>query len=283
MDSIIINEDKLFLYSLNGSEGIVIDNQRIDIFNNYTGDLKFDFVLDYPKKIALHIHRGTKLNIYETLNLETKMDIFIEESCIINYFSLEKGESVDKTFNIYGFSTLNYYTYLVSLNKLNNVQTFNLLGKDALANIRCLDIAFEEEIHENDFKVIHKSSNTEANLFFYAAAKDNSKIDIIGTNQILNNMKKSISTQKTRGIVLNNNAKIKSLPILLIDEFDSMAKHGTTLGKISDEGLFYLMSRGLSKDDSLKLIVQGFINPVISYIKEEEFKKRVLIFINNKI
>ncbi len=284
MDSIILNDNKMFFYSLENKKGILIDSNRIDIFKEYSGNLKFDFVFDYNETILVYIHEGVLINIYETVNSnDLKIDFYIEENANVNYYSLEKGECINKNINLSNNANLNYFQYLVSLNKLNNVHNFNLNEENANLNVNFLDIAYENEIHDNKLKINHLAKNTTADLIFYAASKDKSNINVEAINHILKDMKNSKSTQKTRGIVLNDTGKIKSLPILYIDEFDSIAKHGTTIGKISDEGLFYLMSRGISKEEALKLIVQGFVDPLIKEISDDEFKKRVLLFINNKL
>ena len=62
---------------------------------------------------------------------------------------------------------------------------------------------------------------------------------------------------------------LKSLPILLIDEYDVHANHGAAIGKMSDDELFYLMSRGLSNKEAFKLILSGIINPFMDNLLDE--------------
>ena len=78
---------------------------------------------------------------------------------------------------------------------------------------------------------------------------------------------------------MDDKSKISSLPILLIDEYDSMANHGAAIGKMSDDELFYLMSRGLSKEEAFMLIINGIIRPFVNNIIDEKLKEEI----NNKI
>ena len=78
-------------------------------------------------------------------------------------------------------------------------------------------------------------------------------------------------------------SKITSLPILLIDEYDVEANHGASIGKMSDDDLFYLMSRGLNKTEAFLLMLEGIVNPFIQAIENEDLKKKALENISKMI
>ncbi|MFA5693040.1 MAG: SufD family Fe-S cluster assembly protein, partial [Acholeplasmataceae bacterium] len=65
--------------------------------------------------------------------------------------------------------------------------------------------------------------------------------------------------------------------------YDIKAGHAATVGKMEEEELYYLMSRGLSKKDAEKLIINGLLEPVISQIDDELIKENVLNLINTRI
>ena len=74
---------------------------------------------------------------------------------------------------------------------------------------------------------------------------------------------------------MDDESNITANPILLIDEYDCFANHGAAIGKINDEDLFYLMSRGLSKNEAFTLMLQGMIRPYIDSIPLESLKKQI--------
>ena len=82
---------------------------------------------------------------------------------------------------------------------------------------------------------------------------------------------------------MDDNSTVTAKPILLIDEYDCFANHGATIGKMSDEDLFYLMSRGLSKKEAFMLILSGIINPFIEAITIEGIKDKISSKISNMI
>jgi len=82
---------------------------------------------------------------------------------------------------------------------------------------------------------------------------------------------------------MDNSSTVESKPILLIDEYDCFANHGAAIGKVNDEDLFYLMSRGLNKTDAFLLILAGIINPFIDSLEYEEYRDELNNKINNLI
>lgn len=74
---------------------------------------------------------------------------------------------------------------------------------------------------------------------------------------------------------MDNDSSVCAKPILLIDEYDCFANHGAAIGKMSDDDLFYLMSRGLNKNEAFLLILQGIIKPFIDSLEDDEMKERI--------
>ena len=81
--------------------------------------------------------------------------------------------------------------------------------------------------------------------------------------------------QKAKGLTLSKEAKIIAMPNLYIDEYDVIANHSATIGSISNDDLFYLMSRGLSKENATGLVVLGFIKPIIDNINDDTLKEEI--------
>jgi Fe-S cluster assembly protein SufD len=88
-------------------------------------------------------------------------------------------------------------------------------------------------------------------------------------------MKQAHAFQTLKGIILSDQAIVNVNPILLIDEYDVKAGHGATIGKLEAEQLYYLQSRGLTKQQAEKLIIHGFIKPIIDHIKDEVIATRI--------
>ena len=90
---------------------------------------------------------------------------------------------------------------------------------------------------------------------------------------------KTDAYQLSKSLLLNENAEFNSKPELEIYADDVKCSHGSTSGSIDENSLHYLMTRGLSLEDSTKLLIKGFLNDVIELIKSPMIKK----FIESKL
>lgn len=118
--------------------------------------------------------------------------------------------------------------------------------------------------------VEHNAPDTEGYIENYGVSNNNSALVFEGIGKINKNMKRSIARQQNRGIVLGVNSRLDANPLLLIDEYDVEASHGAAIGKIDEEQLYYLMSRGLTYSNAQRLIISGFLSPVTSLMTTQE-------------
>ncbi len=87
---------------------------------------------------------------------------------------------------------------------------------------------------------------------------------------------KIMAYQQNSNILLSKDAKINSKPELEIYADDVKCSHGSTTGQFDKEAMFYLRSRGVSKDKAINMLIEGFIVEVTDMIADEKVKKNVL-------
>lgn len=140
--------------------------------------------------------------------------------------------------------------------------------------------------HEQEAKFVqlveHKAKETEGYIENYGVANNNSTLVFEGIGKIHKNMKRSVARQSNRGIVLGKNSRLDANPLLLIDEFDVVASHGAAIGKIDEEQLYYLMSRGLTLKNAERLIISGFLSPVLEKLTTDQLKEDFILTVENK-
>ena len=88
--------------------------------------------------------------------------------------------------------------------------------------------------------------------------------------------KKSIVRQSSNILLFDEVSTGKNNPVLLIEENDVKASHGSSIGKIDDDTMFYLCSRGLSKNEATNLICLGKIDYLIKQIEDKEIKETLV-------
>ena len=89
--------------------------------------------------------------------------------------------------------------------------------------------------------------------------------------------------QTNRNMLLSSDARIDTIPGLEIKADDVRCSHGATIGKIEEEQVFYLLSRGIPYPDAVKLIVEGFFNPIIDRIQNPDIQTKIHNLISEKI
>jgi len=89
--------------------------------------------------------------------------------------------------------------------------------------------------------------------------------------------------QSTHSLLLSEKARADALPILEIEADDVRCKHGSTTGMVDDEQVFYLMSRGLSRQEAQRMIVQGFFETVITEFPVEGVQEKIRLAIESRI
>ena len=126
-----------------------------------------------------------------------------------------------------------------------------------------------------DASIDHRSPRCDADVSQYGIAMGQSKLVFVGDSHIYQGMPGCQTAQKEKIIVFDKGAVGKCSPILRIDENDVVASHSAIVGKLSDEHLFYMLSRGVDLDTAKRLLTLGYLKPVLTHF-EGELGERIL-------
>jgi Fe-S cluster assembly protein SufB len=127
-----------------------------------------------------------------------------------------------------------------------------------------LSIAFAGEGQHQDAgaKMVHAAPNTSSNIISKSVARGGGRTSYRGLVQILEGAHNSKSTVKCDALLVDDISRSDTYPYVDVREDDVSMGHEATVSKISAEQLFYLMSRGLTEDEAMAMIVRGFIEPI---------------------
>ena len=137
-----------------------------------------------------------------------------------------------------------------------------LVGEGARSDSIGIAFAGPGQNQDTGAKVIHVASNTHSTISAKSISKGGGISTYRGLIKVLPRAKNCKSFMKCSGLMLDNISKSDAIPILKIENSEVNAAHEATVGKIGDEEIFYLMSRGLSKEEAIAMIVSGFIEPI---------------------
>jgi len=129
----------------------------------------------------------------------------------------------------------------------------------------------------------HTSPNTYSNLLYKGAVKDKGHSVYQGIIAASKGAIKVDAYQMNNNLVLNSGARADSLPGLKIDADDLKCSHGSTMGNLDADQMFYLRSRGFTEDEARKTLVLAFFEEVIAKIPYEFLQERIRADVNRKI
>ncbi len=151
--------------------------------------------------------------------------------------------------------------YIHNIKKMDAKILVELIGTGAKANVYYAFQGRANNRHAFDVTMNHQVKNTTGNILIKGVYQNKSIGKFVGLIKI---DKKAQGTNSyfTDNILLLDQGMGVSVPNLEIEANDVKASHGSTTGKINEEQLFYLTSRGVSKSQAKKMIINGFFKPI---------------------
>ena len=158
--------------------------------------------------------------------------------------------------------------------KISNYYS-NIKGDFAKNYLNMVYLGKENEVIDINYNMELYGKKSEANINIQGAIKDNAKKNFKGTIDFKKGSIKSIGKEKENCIILSPTAKSRSMPMLLCHEEDVEGEHGVSSGKIDENKLFYIMTKGISYEDAKKLIIKANFNEIINNIEDEDLRKQI--------
>ncbi len=161
-----------------------------------------------------------------------------------------------------------------------------LVGKNAKTDYLGIAFAGAGQYQDTGCKVYHLNSNTSSKIISKGISKDGGISSYRGLVHIKAGCVNSKSHVACDGLMLDNISTISTLPSMEVKENDVKVSHEATVGKVGEDQLFYLMSRGLSEDQATKMIISGFIEPIVKELPLEyavELNRLIELEIENSV
>ena len=276
---IYINIDKQLVspiivdFELDDEQNVLVDNVVIRVEEGIEATVILKYKTQNEAVKAFHngactvkakANSNVRVIILNLLNQNSEnyysMNNKVEENANLEYVIADFGGSKTVT---------NYYSNLVGNTSNNEVNTM-YLGKDE----QLLDLNYIAEVYG-------KKANIDIEV--YGALKGNSKKNFKGTIDFKTGCKKAVGNENEYCMLLSKTAKSKALPMLLCSEDDVQGNHSNSAGKIDEDKLYYIMTRGISKKEAQKLIVKAKFNRVLDRIDYEDLKQELIEEIDKRL
>ena len=159
----------------------------------------------------------------------------------------------------------------------------NLIGDGSFSYAKTVVVGGGEQKQNFTTSIIHFGKHSEGLILKHGVMKDSASSIFNGIGKIEHGASKSNAEQESRVLMLSEKARGDANPILLIDEDDVTAGHAASVGRVDPLQLYYLMSRGISKKEAERLIIHGFLAPVVNELPIEGVKKQLVEVIERKV
>ncbi|WP_257349532.1 Fe-S cluster assembly protein SufD [Pseudalkalibacillus decolorationis] len=161
--------------------------------------------------------------------------------------------------------------------------TTNLVGDGSVGDTKTVSVGRGDQKQNFVIRVNQWGKESDAQLMAHAVMKDSASSIFNGIAKIEHGATKANSEQTERVLMLSEKARGDANPILLIDEDDVTAGHAASVGRIDPVQMFYLMSRGISRKEAERLVIHGFLAPVVNQLPIEGVKKMLTDVIERKV
>ena len=250
----------------------------------------------FNQKITVDIGENSKLDlIILNINLSSN-PIFLNLS---NFFEIKKN-GLFKLFYVNEFNNqdINYTSTHAFVSSNGIFENFIMPYKGGFVknDISCVlkghyssgfingaILARDGQHHEIKTHMLHQKENTKSYQKIKSVLDKKSKGIFQGKIYVDSKAQKTNGYQLSKAILLDKESEFDSKPELEIYADDVKCSHGSTSGNLDENSIFYLMSRGLSRQEAKKLLIEGFLVDAIETITNKEIKEYFLEKLKNKI
>ena len=273
---------KIRIQTSNKKENIRIkynfDDNNVNLINQLeivaNGDT--NVIIEYKSQTSQKcLHNGI---IRAFANENVKLDVTIVNLLNENSDNFEAIENrLEKN------SKLNYT--IIDIGGKTSVSNYysNIIGENADNDLKSIYLGIGEQRKDINYIAELRGTKTNIDIDVQGALKDGAKKNFKGTIDFKKGSKKAKGNENEYCMLLSDRAKSIALPMLLCTEEDVEGNHSTASGKVDEKQLFYIMTRGISYKEAVKLIVKSKFNKIIERITDEELKNEILSEIDKRL
>lgn len=236
---------------------------------NAPGAGQFEHTLIIVEEGAkLHFIEGCSAPRYNVINLHAGgVELYVKENATLRYSTIEnwsrnmmnlnsKRALVDKNGAIEWISGT-FGSHITMLYPMSILQ-----GEGARSEFTGITFAGNGQDLDTGTKVVHAAKNTSSTVVSKSISKDGGKATYRSSVVVKPGAKGCKSSVTCESLMLDSESRSDTIPVMDIRNDEADIGHEAKIGRISDEAIFYLMTRGIGESEAKALIVRGFVEPI---------------------
>ncbi|WP_326639035.1 Fe-S cluster assembly protein SufB [Streptosporangium sp. NBC_01755] len=216
----------------------------------------------------VHYVEGCTAPIYSSDSLHSAVvEIIVKKGARCRYTTIQNWSNnvynlVTKRAVAYEGATMEWVDGNIGSKVTMKYPAIYLMGEHAKGETLSVAFAGEGQHQDAGSKMVHLAPNTSSSVISKSVARGGGRTSYRGLVQIEEGAYGSASTVKCDALLVDQISRSDTYPYVDVREDDVSMGHEATVSKVSDDQLFYLMSRGMGEDEAMAMIVRGFVEPI---------------------
>ncbi|WP_250030591.1 Fe-S cluster assembly protein SufB [Paractinoplanes maris] len=223
----------------------------------------------------IHYVEGCTAPIYSSDSLHSAVvEIVVKKNARVRYTTIQNWSNnvynlVTKRATCEEGATMEWVDGNIGSKVTMKYPAVYMTGAHAKGEVLSIAMAGEGQHQDSGAKMVHAAPHTSSTIISKSIARGGGRTSYRGLVQVLEGSSSSKSTVKCDALLVDTISRSDTYPYVDIREDDVAMGHEATVSKVSDDQLFYLMSRGLTEDEAMAMIVRGFIEPIAKELPME--------------
>lgn len=223
----------------------------------------------------VHYVEGCSAPIYTTDSLHSAVvEIVVKRGARVRYTTIQNWSSnvynlVTKRARVEEEGVCEWVDANLGSKTTMKYPSVYLVGRKARGDILSIAFASKGQVQDAGGKAIHVAAETSSTIISKSISKNGGRTSFRGLLKVHPGAKGSKSQVRCDALILDELSRSDTYPTIQIDEKQVSIGHEAVVSKVGEEQLFYLMSRGLSENEAMGMIVNGFIEPIVKELPME--------------
>lgn len=244
------------------------------------------YEIDTDEEISLELKITRPCDVFVRIRRAPQMQIRTEVSAGVKAAVLFYNSSEETLRSTENHTVLRDGDLTVAYGECNGADTFRTVKvelKESGASALLSSASLVNEKKEYRMEVANLAPHTSGDIRNFAVVLSEGRLMIDAIGRIVKGAYRSESHQTSRALSFAEGQRSEILPELLIDENDVQASHAMSIGRVDEDQLYYMMSRGLSIEQCTSLISTGYLMPITEVLKNEELRSTLAGEMERKI
>ena len=272
-DNVIIDKPIQIINIVDTQENVIIHPRNL-------------FVVGKNSSLTL-VHCDHSVN-HRLSFINSVTEIFIDDNAHVDHYKMQNKDSDSALFTTINAQLekdahLSTNTLVLNGGMIRNSINVKLNGKNADTHLQGLYLVDGKQHVDNQIFVDHASSHCSSNQLYKGIVDNEAKAVFNGRILVRRDAQKTNAYQSNNNILLNDAAQVNSQPQLEIYADDVRCSHGSTVGQLDPEAMFYLRSRGICEHSARMLLMYAFASEVVNKIAIEVLRNRIDIMVTKRL